>query len=36
MLSFFVRNFNRILIERHNAILGLTVTKTMDDIKCDL
>ena len=24
------------LIERHNAILGLTVTKTMNDIKCDL
>ena len=24
------------LIERHNAILGLTVTKTMEDIKCDL
>ena len=24
------------LIERHNAILGLTVTKTMENIKCDL
>ena len=24
------------LTERHNAILGLTVTKTMEDIKCDL
>ena len=24
------------LIERHNAILGLTVTKSMEDIKCDL
>ena len=24
------------LIERHNAVLGLTVTKTMEDIKCDL
>ena len=24
------------LIERHNAILSLTVTKTMEDIKCDL
>ena len=24
------------LIERHNAVFGLTVTKTMEDIKCDL
>ena len=24
------------LIERHNAILGQTVTKTTEDIKCDL
>ena len=24
------------LIERHNAILGLTVTKTMEYIKCNL
>ena len=24
------------LIERHNAILGLTVTKAMEDIKCEL
>ena len=24
------------LIERHNAILGLTVTKTIEDTKCDL
>ena len=24
------------LTERHNAILGLTVTKFMEDIKCDL
>ena len=24
------------LIERHNAVFGLTVTKTMGDIKCDL
>ena len=24
------------LVERHNAVLGLTVSKTMEDIKCDL
>ena len=24
------------LIESHNAILGLTVAKTMEDMKCDL
>ena len=24
------------LIERHNAVLGLTFTKTMEDIMCDL
>ena len=24
------------LVERHNAILGLTVTKTLEDTKCDL
>ena len=23
-------------MERHNAVLGLTVSKTMEDIKCDL
>ena len=28
--------WNNGLIERHNAILGLTVTKIMEDFKCDL
>ena len=28
--------WNNVLTERHNAILGLTVTKTIEDIKCGL
>ena len=28
--------WNNSLIKKHNAIPGLIVTKTMEDIKCDL